>query len=211
MWRPAPILLCELFGEPTRRRRRCEGVMLIRREIPEGVMLIRKGPARTLNGCGRAPRVAAVSTDTRRRKLFPRRPTEKPVSIGGRKPKIFPSVSKRLPSSAFGGGSSVAAPCQVSVGGSKENSAPTFALAFVAARFLCQPMAKLNSGGARGSTDAVSSDENPHRVTGETGAPDPHCPPSACREIVLERGPGVVGRGEFRRASPKTDGGKRGA
>ena len=71
MWRPAPILLCELFGEPTRRRRRCEGVMLIRREIPEGVMLIRKGPARTLNGCGRAPRVAAVSTDTRRRKLFP--------------------------------------------------------------------------------------------------------------------------------------------
>ena len=53
-------------------------------------------------------------------------------------------------------------------------------------------MAKPNSGGTPGSAEAVTSDENPHKLTEERGPPDPHFPLSAYGEIGLGGAPGSI-------------------
>ena len=52
-------------------------------------------------------------------------------------------------------------------------------------------MAKSNPGGTPGSIEAVGFYKNPHKLTEERGAPDPHFPLSAYGETELGRDAGV--------------------
>ena len=52
-------------------------------------------------------------------------------------------------------------------------------------------MAKSSSNGTPGSVEAANVDWNPHELTEESGAPDPHSALSACGGIDLEWGAGI--------------------